>query len=289
MQSEVENVGLREPMLRQGEIGTLTTEDAALARELGPELGSVARNVGEALQEEGELNENLEQVNRTAQTTEESAKIAEEGASLSSKLMSGVSAALGPAMLAVTAVMEILSVIHAGQEKSKLEKAQKNIQEAQDKINKSVDSLKKTFKKLLTAGKKDIEQYNKLLPQLKALEHSSMFDRAPFSTLGIQEFIDGLDVITIENTGIPGYEAGAKEDIKAVTDFIREHAVHDSKMTSIIKQLKTHLRSKKLTELKDDDPIFKEIADADSVTLEEVKTYNKFRVFLQEYASVGIL
>lgn len=286
MGAEVESVGLTEPLLAQGEVAALTTESTAKAAGLGTELGAEAKAVSSAIEEEGAASKSLTEISETAGSAEEGAALAEEGASLGGKLMAGASAALGPALLVVTVVTEILSAIHAGQEHAKLEKAKEQLSGVQGNLDKSVTDLKKTFTKLLKAGKADIDTYNKLLPKLKALEHSSMFDRASFSTNGIDTYISGMDSITITNTAVAGYQAAAVQNLDDATSFIRDQAVHDSKMTSIIKQIKTHMRDKGLTNIGDDDEFLQSVAIADSIDLAQVQAYNKFRVFLTKYASV---
>jgi hypothetical protein len=286
MESEINAVGLREPLLQQGEVASLTTESGPEAASLGKELGGEADAVKSAIGEESEITQSLEEISNTAGTAKEGAALAEEGAALGDKLMSGAAAALGPALLVITVVTEIISAIHAGQEHAKLKKAADQLDDAQKKLDKSVDDLKAVFVKLLNAAKKDIGVYNKLLPELKALEHSSMFDRAGFSVAGIQTYIDNMPRININNLGIEGYQAAAKQNLEEATDFIRIHATHDSKMTSVIKELKSHMRKKGLTTLDDNDPFLVEIADVEGVDLSQVQAYNKFRVFMAEYASV---
>ncbi len=288
LQSEVEAVGLREPLLNTGEVGSLTTESAEVAEGLGTELGAEAAAVSTAIEAEAataELSEGLQGVSESASAATEGAELVEEGASLGGKLVAGASAALGPVLLVVTVVTEILSAIHAGQEHSKLEAAAKKMDEAQKKLDKSVDDLKNIFKKLLNAGKRDVQTYNKLLPELAALEHSTMFDRSSFSTAGIDSYISGMSQISITNTGVNGYQVAALQNLTDATDFIRTQATHDSKMTLVIKQLKSYMRKNNITELEDSDPFLVSVAQVDSIDLKQVQAYNAFREYLAQYAS----
>jgi hypothetical protein len=157
----------------------------------------------------------------------------------------------------------------------------------QEKSDKSIKDVKKTFTTLLKAGKTDIDTYNKMLPKLKALEASPTYDRAPFSTTGLDYYINGLDGITIDQAGaVVGYQAAATEDLNAATDFIREHADHDSTMTSVIANIKTRMRTNNQKDIQDDDPYLKEVADTYSINLATVQTYNQFRRAIAEYAAM---
>ncbi|HEX5734542.1 MAG TPA: hypothetical protein VF131_17035 [Blastocatellia bacterium] len=282
---EVETLSMRTSILKSGNVDLLTTtkngtELKELSSELDGEATSVSQAIARSSSEGAEMSEEMvetsqvaEQVSAVAKTTTEVA----EGASGASIAW----AALGPVLLAVSVVMEILSTIQRGQDRDKLIKAEKDMDGIQKQADESIKDLKSVFTNLLNAGETDIDAYNKLLPQLAALEHSPMFDRGPFSTTGIDAYIKGMDQITADSPGgVEGYEVAAEQNIDDATNFIREHAIHDSAMTDVIKQIKTHMRKNGLTTLADDDPFLSLLADADSIDLAQVILYNQFRVLI---------
>ncbi|HKK29816.1 MAG TPA: hypothetical protein VKA18_05410 [Alphaproteobacteria bacterium] len=287
---EVESVSMETSVVRSGSVDLLTTESSETASSLSGELGEVASSLGEAtstLEETGEASSEVSEASELSEvasgTAEAGEAAAEAGAGTAS---AGFSAVLGPALLVVVAVTEVISAIHDGQTHAKLKEAEGKLDDLLSKSDDSLKSIKKVFRHLLKLAKTDINAYNKMLPDLYAATKEEALNRAPFSTGGIDAFLNGLDGITIDKNGTEGYQAAALANLEDSKQFISQHAQSSSQLTEIVKQIKTHMAKNNLKDVPDDSDYLKAVAEANSLSLEIVQTYNKFRRDVAELASV---
>lgn len=289
--SEVQVISARAPVVRTASVELLTTEQTgAELKVAAEELTTAAAEVSKAVEAAPKLAETSSEVTTEvtdmANTGKLAGEAAAEGASLSSKLASGFMAALGPALLIATVVTEILSAIHAGQEHAQLLDAANRLDDAQKQLDDSLESIKKVYHSLLMAAKTDITAYNKMLPDLYAVEGVASFQRQPFSIAGIDSFISGMDAITIDQGGIPSYQAVTLQNLSDATSFISQQAQHDATMTQVVKQIKTHMRVAGIKDLPDNDPFLQQVASVFSVTVDQAVIYNKFRRTVAQYGSM---
>jgi len=289
MGGEIEMVSLQTPLIRSSSVDMLTTEETSNLSEMSSELSSLAGDVSEVAEsagESGEASEAVSEASETAETATGAAEAGTEAAEAGEAGAAGFSAVLGPALLVVVAVTEVISAIHAGQTHDKLKEAEKKMDGLITKSQDGVTSIKKVYTHLLKAAKADIAAYNKLLPDLYAITHEAALKRLPFSVGGITTFITEMDNITAQNNGAQGYQAGASENLNEALIFIRNHATGDAQMTEVIKQIKTHMQKENLTDVADSDPYLNAVAVANSIALATVVAYNQFRRDIAEYGSV---
>lgn len=277
--ADVEATSLEAPMLRSGTVEVMTTESPEVAQEMSGELGELSSGVSEAVDSISEGSEIAEETSEVAEVAETGAGAAEAGAEAAEagEAGAGFSAVLGPVLLVVVAVTEIMGAIKEGQTHAKLKDAETKMDGLMTKSEKALTDMKSAYTHLLNAAKADITAYNKLLPDLFAISQESGLNRQAFSTDGIKTFIDGMTSITITNDGTKGFEAAAMANLSDAKQFISNHAVSTSQTAEIVKQIKTHMEKNNLTDLPDGDAFLKSIAEADSIDLAIVANANVYR------------
>jgi hypothetical protein len=187
-------------------------------------------------------------------------------------------------VIIVIVVTEIISTINAAETHEKLQKASQQMATLQKQSDQSMATLKKAFKSLLTSAKTDIGVYNSVLDSLYKLENNSTY-KTSFATKGLESVISAIDAISIDNSGsLAGYQTTCQSDLKPPTDFIRTQSRHDAVMTDVISQIKTHIRTQKLSDV--DDDFLEDLADVENIDVALVKKYNAFRKFIAECAAV---
>lgn len=290
LRADVEIMSVEAPVLRSATVEVLTTEDASALPQLSDELGGAARRVSTAVEqtatEESAVPESVvsevQEVSRVARTASTTGTAAAESGSLAST----AAAVLGPALLIITVVSEIVSAIHAGQTHDKLEAAAKKLDGLIDQSTKGQTDMKGVYKQLLQAALADVRAYNELIPDLYAISHEPSLNGMSFSTDGISLFIDNMDGITTEANGTAGYQAAALQNLNEALVFIRQQATNESAMTEVVKQLKTHMQSAGLTDIADSDPFLNAVTLANSLPLTTVQAYNQYRRDIAAYSSV---
>ncbi|MFK0733106.1 MAG: hypothetical protein ACFKPT_25205 [Gloeotrichia echinulata GP01] len=278
----IEIISLQTPLLNSGSVGALTTESSAEAGELSSELAELSGSVTEVFEsiDLGSLSVEAEEARAAAQVGKAVAGVAEaaEAAEASEASVGfSFSAVLGPLLFVFIVVNEILGTIRAGQTKDKLKDAEdkmdKLLRDSEDEIKR----LKDVFKSLLTVAKKDIDAYNRLLPDIYAISQEDALNRHPFNTKGIDKFINSMEGITIDQNGTEGYTTAACINLDDAQQFISVHARSLSQTTEIVSQIKTYMAKNNLTDLQDDDPLLTKIAKVNSISLEVVQAYNGYR------------
>lgn len=289
LNAEATTTFTREPIVNSGNVDMLTTSDPKVMSEVGTEMKSVAAEIKVAseeaeLQEVGnqELQDAGTQAEEITETTEQATQTTSEADAAAEGM--GATAILGVVVLVMTVVSEVLGVIHAAEDHAKLKKAEKQLDDLLKKSKDSLTALKNTFIKLLKVAKQDIENYNKVLAELITLEGSAE-RKITFSVEGINTFISDMPKITPDNAGVAGFQSAANTNIDAALADIREQVKNDGKMAQGISLIKTHMQAKKQSVLADDDPYLSELADVLTVDLKTVVIWNKFRVYLQTFAS----
>lgn len=300
LQPELEEVATQTDVIRSGNIDVLTKTDATpselsdLAEELGEatkELGEVSE-IGETGEEGAELTETIDSASEGVSAALEAGEAAAEAGEAAAEAGveaaaagagAGLAAILGPAAIILIVVTEVIGAINAAETHKKLEKALAQMKTLQTQSDKSLASLKKAFKSLLTCAKLDIKTYNKVLKKLYQLEENKIYDKS-FETTEIESFINGLDAITIDNEGgIKGFKEAVTSSLTPAITAIRSQAEHDSGMTSVISNIKTHIRVAGNAAI--DNSYLKNLAEVEDMDLERVKTFNVFRQYVAEFAS----
>ncbi len=301
LQPELENLATQTDLIRSGNVDLLTDTEATPEElaELADELGTVTEEAGEASEigevgEEGtELSETLsaaadgvEAATEAGEAAVEAGEVAieagVEGAAVGAG--AGLAAILGPAAIVLIVVTEIIGVINAAKTHEKLVKALAQMKNLQTQSDKSIVNLKKAFKSLLNCLKLDIQTYNKVLAKLYQLEGNEIYNKS-FSTSGIDSFINGLAAITINNEGnITGYKTAVMNNLTLALTAIRNQAEHDSGMTSVISSIKSHIRQTGNPSI--EESFLKNISLVEGIDLKRVKSFNVYRQYISEFASV---
>jgi len=284
--AEVEMTSLQTPLLSSGSVEILTVSDADVAGEIAGEVNELASVVTESL---GASEATFSEVSEMADIATESAEVGEAVARVSSLLSSAASvtaAALGPILLGVVIVTEVLQAIDAKEDHDKLKKAAEQMDSALEASKKSLTDLKKVFTNLLKATRTEIKAYNKMLPDLYAVSQAEALNIPPFSTDGITMFIDKMSEITIDQNGTAGFQAAAITNLSDAQQFIVQHVTTDSQVTTVVKQLNEYMHKQGVNILEDNDPFLKKVADADSIPLDRVKRYNTYRRHIVEVAAM---
>lgn len=289
--ANIEAVSLETPLLSSGTVEALTTESTEAAGELSGELGELSGSVTEAVDsisaEGEEISAEAEEAAETAETAASAAEAGEAAETAEAgEAGAGFSAVLGPILMVVIVVTEILSAIKAGQTETKLKEAETKMDDLLSKSEKSLKDLKQVFTHLLNAAKTDIQAYNKMLPDLYAISQEESLNRSAFSTAGIDAFIKGMDLISIDQDGTAGYQSVAVVNLDDAQQFLSLHASSTSQAAEIVKQIKTHMAKKGLTDVPDNDPFLQSIADANSIELAVVQGYNSYRRDIAEVAAM---
>lgn len=283
LQEGLERTAYKLDIFSSGNVQRLTASEGGIElTALSEELGSAAElELSTEAVKAAESVEVAEVSQSVAAGTEAVAGIAEEVA------VSGValSSLLTPAAVVLFAVTEVISAIHAKQEHEKLKEALGKIDDLQAKTDTSLKNLKTAFVSLLKSAQLDIENYNDILKKLSALEHLETYERS-FKTTGIQAFSNNLPNIKPDsyNNELQGYATAVLDNLNEAIEFIRNHALHDSKMSNIISKIRTHLRKTGETEVSEE--FMKQLADVEDVELKQVKTWNEFRKYINSMASV---
>lgn len=298
---ELDSTSMQADLVRSGNVEVLTqTEvDASEMQGIADELTSATRDLGEA-SEADELDAKLTETLDTAEAGSEAATEASEAASEASEAAAEASAELGveagaeaaaeggasilgPAVVIIIVVTEIIGIFQAKATHEKLEKALALMKKLTAASNKSLATTKKAYKSLLKCAQLDIAAYNRLLKRLYQLEgnaiYNTQFNDDAFATFS--QAIEGLTYETRQN--IAGYQQACLTQLNTAMTQIRQQAEHDSPMTVIISEIKTHLRAKQATTA--DATFLKDVAAVNGVSLEEVKTFDHFRQIAQEIAS----
>lgn len=296
MQSQLDVVSTQSNLVRAGNVDMLTQTgtDAADLQKIAGELGEGAGDLGEVaesgeLAEGGELAETVESVATGTEAAAEAGEAAIEAGEAAAEVGAdaaavGGAAILGPAVIIVVVVTEIIATINAAETHAKLKKALADMHDMQKQSDKSMATLRKALKSLLTSAKVDIGTYNSVLDRLFKLEGNSYY-KVSFGTTGLESAIAAIDGVTIDRTGaLPGLQAACSADVKPATDFIRRHCVHDATMTDVIAQIKTHLRRTGQPDV--DDEFLFNLADVENLDPAVVRKYNAFRQAVAELASV---
>lgn len=281
-----EEISLQTPLLQSGTANMLATEDSELISDASSELSELSDSTLSFLRDSEaageELSAEASEASETASTASEA--VATTEASAAEGAAAGATSAIAFAAVIIMAVTEVLSLIHAGQTQEKLKHAEKQLNDLLSQSETSLANLKDAYAKLLKVASSDIKVYNKLLPDLYAVSKEPALNRAPFSTRGISDFIDALATIKIHSNGTAGFQAAAMQNLTDAQSFISAHAGSSSVMTEIIKQIISHMRKMKLTDIPDGDQFLQVVAEANSIPLEAVKSYNEFR---RDLASVS--
>jgi hypothetical protein len=302
MEPELDSISTQSSLLRSGNVELLTGTDMD-AKELGDmadELKESTEDLTEVseVQEEGEeggeeLSEMADSVTGGTEAAAEASEAAAEAGEAAAEAgvevgaeagAVGAASILGPAAVILIVAMEIISTIEASETHKKLKKAEAQMKKLQQQSDKSLATLRKAFKSLLTSAKLDIVTYNKVLTRLYQLEKNETY-KTSFTTTALETFINGLDQITIDQSGgLPGYQAACSTELQKATDYIRTHAQHDAVMTEVVSKIKTHLRQTGQTTV--DDKFLADMADVEDIDVERIKTYNVFRQYIAEFAAV---
>lgn len=303
MQNGLDRVRFKVNSMRSGNISSLTEENLAKWNELNPELTAEGKielldqeEVEKLNSEEGENWEAVdEEVMEEADTVSTGAEIGEEAAAEAAEgtasLSEAFSAILGPAMMIIIVVTEIISAVEAGEMNEKLKKAETEIDNHLAAQQKALESLKKAFKNLLNCAMHDIDEYNEMIKDIISLsaskknffvEYRGYTPGEGFGYKGIDGYQKALDSIK-DGTDITMLQGFAESDLKDVQTCITAQATQDSKDTEIIITIKAWLVKHNLTDITD--AYIEELVDVFSLTPERVKYCNSLRKYLNEIAA----